>query len=102
MNKQVKSILSNRQAILDSDYNYLDKIRMAYALELYTQKEIINNKLNELLSYKDDTQWQKIYSEEFNSLNSKYVLLDIELKDLLNNSLITANRILNVTGISIK
>lgn len=102
MNKQVKRILENRQAILDSDYNYLDKMRMAYALELHSQKEIINNKLNELLGYKNDPQWQTIYSKEFNSLNSKYILLDNELKGLLNNSLITANRILNVTGISIK
>lgn len=102
MNKQVKSILENRQAILDSDYNYLDKMRMAYALELHSQKGITNNKLNELLSFKDYPQWQKIYGKEFNNLNSKYILLDIELKDLLNNSQITANRVLNVTGISIE
>lgn len=102
MNNQVKSILNNRQAILNSDYNYLDKMRMAYALELYTQKEILNNKLNELSSYKSDPQWQTIYSDEFNSLNNNYLLLDIELSSLLNNNLITANRILNLTGISIK
>lgn len=102
MNNQVKRIIENRQTILNSDYNYLDKIRMAHALELHSQKEIINNKLNELLSYKNDPQWQTIYGKEFNSLNSKFILLDIELRAVLDNSQLTSNRILNLTGINVK
>lgn len=102
MNSQVKRIIENRQAILNSDYNYLDKMRMAYALELYTQKEITIDKLNELGSYKNDPQWQTIYGKEFNSLNSKVILLSVELRDILNSNPITAHRILNATGISIE
>lgn len=102
MNIQVKRIISNRQAILNSEYNYLDKMRMAYALELYTQKEVILNKIKELSRYKNDPQWQTIYGKEFNILNSKFILLDIELKSLLSNSQLSANIILNLTGISIE